>query len=222
MPTIISFDLDGTIVTSSFADAVWLDGLPRLYAHTTGKSLDAAKAELFAEYDRITDQRLEWYDPAYWFNHYHLPGDWRTLLHQHRSSIQCFPDAAEILPRLAAHYPLIICSNAKREFVDIELADIGIRDCFTHIFSSTSDFHTVKKVADFYGMVIQQLNALPSDIIHVGDSKRFDYDAPRAVGITAYYLDRSGQDTGPDVVHSLLDFEQLLPRRLKEKKKNKT
>ena len=219
MTTVVSFDLDGTLVTSSFADAVWLDGLPRLYAQASGKDLETAKRELFAEYDRIGDQRLEWYDPAYWFDHYHIPGDWRSLLHQNRSHIACYPDAIAVLPRLAAQYQLIICSNAKREFVEIELEDINIRGCFTHIFSSTSDFHTVKKVTEFYALICQRLNVTSSQIVHVGDSRRFDYDAPRAAGITAYYLDRSGKESGPFVVHTLYEFEHKLAHVKEEKQK---
>ncbi len=210
MISVVSFDLDGTLTTSSFADAVWLDGLPRLYAQTTGKDLAAAKQELFAEYDRIGDQRLEWYDPAYWFDRFHLPGDWRTMLYQNRSHIACYPDVPVVLPRLATHYTLIVSSNAKREFIDIELQELHLRDCFTHIFSSTSDFHTVKKVTEFYAMICQRLNVTPSQIVHVGDSKRFDYDAPLAAGISAYFLDRTSKEHGPFVVHTLLEFEDKL------------
>jgi len=210
MTTIVSFDLDGTLTTSAFADAVWLDGLPRLYAQSSGKDLEDAKRELFAEYDRISDQRQEWYDPAYWYDHYHLPGDWRDLLQQNRSHIACYPDVPVVLPRLATRYQLIINSNAKREFIDIQLQELHLRDYFTHIFSSTSDFHTVKKVTEFYTMACQRLKVAPSQIIHIGDSKRFDYDAPRSAGITAYLLDRTRKEHGPYVVHTLLEFGEKL------------
>lgn len=215
MVSLLSFDLDGTIVKSSFADAVWLEGLPRAYAHATGKSFETAKKELLEEYDRIGQERLEWYDPAYWYKRFNIPGDWRQLLHQHRATIDCYPDATAVLPRLARHYPLIISSNAKREFVDIELQDLQIRDCFTHIFSSTSDYHTVKKVTEFYLMICEKLHLPPEDIIHVGDSKRFDYDSPRAAGITAYYLDRTGKDTGPYTIHTLFEFEKVIQKEEK-------
>jgi len=218
MISIISFDLDGTLVKPSFADAVWLEGLPRLYAQTSGKDVETAKRELFAEYDRIGQERLEWYDPAYWFERFHLPGDWRTLLHQHKASIDCFEDATVVLPRLARHYKLIVSSNAKREFVDIELQELQIRDCFTQIYSSTSDFHTVKKVTEFYTMICQKLGVSPSEIVHIGDSKRFDYDAPRDAGITAFYLDRSGKETGPFIVHTLFEFEEKLMKNRTKKK----
>lgn len=219
MISIVSFDLDGTLTTSSFADAVWLDSLPRLYATTSGKDLETAKRELFAEYDRITDQRPEWYDPAYWFAHYHLPGDWRRLLTQNRAHIACYPDVPVIIPRLAARYTLVINSNAKHEFIDIELQELRIRDCFTHLFSSTSDFHTVKKVTEYYQMICERLKVSPAEIVHVGDSRRFDYDAPRAAGITAFFLDRSGKESGPDVVHSLYDFERKLMDLTEEQRK---
>jgi putative hydrolase of the HAD superfamily len=213
MTIIVSFDLDGTLTTSAFADAVWLDGLPRLYAQTSGKDLEAAKRELFAEYDRISDQRQEWYDPAYWYDYYHLPGDWRTLLHQNRAHIACYPDVPKVLPRLATRYQLIINSNAKREFIDIQLQELHLLDYFTHIFSSTSDFHTVKKVNEFYLKTCQRLSVNPSQVVHIGDSKRFDYDAPRSAGMSAYFLDRSGKEHGPYIVHSLLEFEDKFTKK---------
>jgi putative hydrolase of the HAD superfamily len=210
MVRIVSFDLDGTLVTSGFADAVWLEGLPALYAKTHDVPLDEAKRVLFAQYDIIGDQRLEWYDPAYWFSLYNLPGDWRRLLHDHRGRIEVFPDATATLPRLAQQYPLVICSNAKREFVAIELEELRLAPFFSHIFSSTSDFHTVKKVPDFYSMVCSRLGVAPHEVLHVGDSRPYDYASAKDAGLSALYLDRSMKETGPSVIHTLFEVEAWL------------
>ena len=40
------------------------------------------------------------------------------------------------------------------------------------------------------------LNVSPADLVHVGDHYEFDYLVPRAVGIQAFYLDRSARREG--------------------------
>ena len=46
---VISFDMDGTLVSQDFADAVWLDGLPRLYAEEWGMGFDEARKYVIKE-----------------------------------------------------------------------------------------------------------------------------------------------------------------------------
>ena len=62
MNPIISFDLDGTIMTSAYADRVWLEGLPHIYAKEKHISYTNAKKLLTTAYDTIGDHTPEWYD----------------------------------------------------------------------------------------------------------------------------------------------------------------
>ncbi|MBN1280451.1 MAG: HAD family hydrolase [Candidatus Thermoplasmatota archaeon] len=208
MIKILSFDFDGTIVTHRFADAFWLEGVPQLYAQQHHVPLEEAKHHLFTEYDAIGDNQVEWYDPAYWFNRFDLTTDYHDLLTQYIPTVELYPEVAAVLKRLSKHYPLIISSNAKTEFIDTQLNATGLRPYFTRIFSSTSDFHTVKKVTDFYDMVCTQLEIQPQELIHVGDHAQFDYQTPKQLGITAYHLDRTTTTTGPHIVHDLNQFEK--------------
>ncbi|DAC73389.1 MAG TPA: HAD family hydrolase [Thermoplasmata archaeon] len=210
MVKVISFDFDGTIASHKFADKFWLEGVPRLYAKQNDMSLKSAKKYLFEEYDKIGDSRIEWYDPAYWFNRFKIDSDWNDLLKYYQQSVEIYPDVAPVLQRLSQHYSLIISSNAKREFIDIQLDASQLRHYFTNIFSSTSDFHTVKKVTDFYGMICKKLSVQPQDMVHIGDHKEFDYLSPQKLGITAFYLDRTKTSTGPDIVHDFAQFEEIL------------
>jgi len=210
MIKVISFDLDGTLFKRSFADAFWLEGVPALYAQQHHTTIDEAKHYLFKEYDKIGDNRIEWYDPTYWFNRFELKSNWKKVLEQHRSFVEIYPDATPVLQRLSQHYSLIISSNAKKEFIAIQLEEAGVKDCFTHVFSSTSDFHTVKKVTEFYAMICKKLKIQPKEMIHVGDHKDFDYTAPQQYGIPSFYLDREHTSTGEDIIHDLYEFEQKL------------
>lgn len=215
MIKVISFDFDGTIATHRFADAFWLEGVPKLYAKQNNMSFETAKKNILKEYDKIGDNRIEWYDPAYWFDKFQIHSDYHDLLKLYRSSVEIYPEAPEVLQHLSQRYDLIISSNAKREFIDTQLFESGLHKYFTTIFSSTSDFHTIKKVPDFYAMICKKLDRLPREIVHIGDHKEFDYVAPQQHGITSFYLDRNKTSTGPSVVHDLMEFEMKIMNSLK-------
>jgi len=210
MIKVISFDFDGTIVTHKFADDFWLEGVPKIYAKQNHINLKTAQKYLLEEYDKIGDKRIEWYDPEYWFNRFKLNMDWNNLLKQYQHSVEIYPDVVPTLKRLSQDYLLIVSSNAKREFIDIQLDVSDLKKYFTHIFSSTSDFHTVKKVTDFYDMICKKLSIKPQEMVHVGDHKEFDYISPQKLGITAFYLDRNKTSTGPYTIHALSQFEEML------------
>jgi len=212
MIKIISFDLDGTLVKSTYADLVWLEGLPQIYAQEKAVSVEEAKQYLFQEYDQVSDNREEWYDIAYWFDRFQLHTSWRDLLDRYRYAIEPYPEVPTVIQRLSKHYELIITSNAKREFIETELEETNLRPYFTTVFSSTSDFHKVKKVPEFYSTVCQQLSIHPNELIHIGDHEEFDYKSPQKVGIHAYYLNREHTTTGTYIVPDLQVFEKRLTK----------
>ena len=126
--------------------------------------------------------------------------------------IKVYPDLNHILDGLRKRFPLILTSNAGREFIEIEMEATGLGKYFDRIFSATSDFHVVKKTAEFYQQVCDILNVDPQEIVHVGDHYEFDYLVPRRLGIQALYLDRSGEQKGEFVLRSLKDLEGRLLR----------
>ncbi len=205
MIKIISFDFDGTIAKHTFADAFWLEGVPALYAKQHHVDVEAAKKYLFEEYDKIGDNRIEWYDPGYWFDRFDLQADWEKMLLKYQKNVEIYPEVPSVLKRLSASYILIVSSNAKKEFIDVQLRQSKLSGYFDQIFSSTSDFHTVKKVTDFYAMICKKLRIQPQEMIHVGDHKEFDYLSPQKLGITSYYLDRKKNTTGLHIVSDLKD-----------------
>jgi HAD superfamily hydrolase (TIGR01549 family) len=212
MIKIISFDFDGTIAKHTFADAFWLEGVPALYAKQHHVDVEAAKKYLFEEYDKIGDNRIEWYDPGYWFDRFDLQADWEKMLLKYQKNVEIYPEVPSVLKRLSASYILIVSSNAKKEFIDVQLRQSKLSGYFDQIFSSTSDFHTVKKVTDFYAMICKKLRIQPQEMIHVGDHKEFDYLSPQKLGITSYYLDRKKNTTGLHIVSDLKEFETNILR----------
>ncbi|MEM4257634.1 MAG: HAD family hydrolase [Candidatus Thermoplasmatota archaeon] len=210
MKPTISFDLDGTLVDRSYPDAVWLQGLPRIYAKEKNIPFHTAQTFLIKEYDAVGDTNPEWYDIHYWFSRFNLTTSWQDLLDEYRHTIQVFPEVPDILRRLSKDYNLILLSNAKREFIDIELEQSKLGQYFTYVFSSTSDFHQVKKVPLFYEKICEEIKVKPDELIHVGDHEEFDYKVPSQLGIKSFFLDRTRTATGNHVVYDLTEFESKI------------
>jgi len=210
MIKIISFDLDGTLMKSTFADLVWLEGLPKIYASEKGLDLEESKRYIKKEYDKIGDNRVEWYDISYWFNRFNLKSNWRELLDKSRYAVEKYPEVSDVLKKLYKKYDLIVTSNARREFIEIELEETKLKKYFTHVFSSTTDFNRVKKLAEFYLMICDKLNIKPDEIIHIGDHEEFDYQIPRKIGITSFYLNRAETNNEEFIVSDLEEFEKRI------------
>lgn len=204
--TTISFDMNGTVTEGRFVDLVWGEGVPGLYARTTGLPLEKAKALVFAEYAKVGELRTDWYDIRYWFRHLGLGEDWRSLLMAYRDEVAPFPEAAEVLEDMRRDYRLVVTSNASRDFMDIELAAAGLDGYFSHLFSCTSDFDEVKKTPQVYARVCQALSIAPQQMAHVGDHRLFDFEAPAGLGIMAFHLDRASVTGGEFVVRDLREF----------------
>lgn len=211
MVSIISFDLDGTIMQQGFADAVWLIGLPKIYAEQKNLDFKTAQALLLNSYEHIGSDKREWYDLMYWITALDLSVSPKELLEAYRSSIQLFPDAAPVIRSLSEEYMLIISSGAMKEFIDIQLAETELIRYFSHMFSSTTDSNMVKKDPLFFKYIANNLDVRPDEIIHVGDNEIYDYESPRKAGLLAFYLCRDENhtvSTPRHIVHSLTEFEQ--------------
>jgi len=208
---LISFDLDSTLIDPTFTTSVWEIGIPRLFAKRYNTGLSEAISIVKAEYERIGDSALEWYDIRYWFEYLELPERWEDLLEEYRDKIRPFPEVKEVMEDLVQHYDLIVTSNAAREFVEVELQETQIGDYFTRVFSATSDFGQVKKTPQFYQQICEIMATEPSNAIHVGDHYEFDYLVPKSLGMEAYYLDRDGEKPKDSfTVKNLRDFATLI------------
>ena len=204
----LSLDLTGTLATHKFCDAVWFDGLPRLYAVKNAIPLEEAREYLKKNYDEIGDEAVEWYDIKHWFNRFELGENWGQLLEDLSPHIEFYPEATEVLAELGQWYDLVLITNASREFVEVETA--SIKKYFSQIISSVSDFGEVKKTPEFYARVCRFLGQDPRDLIHVGDHWQFDFVAPRGAGITAFYLDRARKLTGDFILYDLSELKSNL------------
>lgn len=72
MLKVVSFDVSGTLIDFYYAEYVWNDAVPQLYARKKGISFGEAKDYVLREYDRIGSNDIRWYLPEYWFRHFNL------------------------------------------------------------------------------------------------------------------------------------------------------
>ena len=200
---VISFDAEGTLVTPDFSQAIWHEAIPALYAQKHGLDLVQAKESIIEKYDKVGDQKLEWYDIRHWFNLLGI-GDPDPVIQSCLDKAGYYPEVNEVLSSLKGEYELIVASGTPIELLDYLLRDVEFH--FSRIFSSISHYKQVKS-PDFYLAICQEMGVSPNEVVHVGDSFQFDFLVPKELGIHAFHLDRSGKDHET----ALADLTQLKP-----------
>jgi len=198
---LISFDAEGTLVTTDFSEAIWHEAIPALYAQKKGIHLAEAKVRVTEEYSKVGDQRLEWYDIQYWFRYLGL-GPSEPVIESCLRKICYYPEVIDVLSSLAAKHKLIVASGTPLELLRCLLRDV--KPYFVRIFSSISHYGQVKS-PDFYLQICEEMGVKPSQVIHVGDNWQFDFLNAKQAGLHAFHIDRSGKNHE----HSLTDLTQL-------------
>jgi putative hydrolase of the HAD superfamily len=215
---IISFDLDDTLVDRAFDYAVWFREIPRLYGAKHGIPLKQALRETRKAYDSVGSYRLEWYSIDYWLKRFGLRGEKQRILRDFgHLAEKPFPDAAPVLRSLKRRgYRLVVVSNASPCFLRVKLEASGLKRLISRSFSVTGEFRTVLKSKRVYARLCSALRCRPSEIVHVGDFRDFDFDQPHAAGITAFLLNRKGEHKPRSakekffIVRNLKEFEKRL------------
>lgn len=201
---VISFDAEGTLASHAFSRTIWQEIVPRMYGEKHGIPFEQAAEQVFAQYHRIGPNRKEWYDIGYWFQRLAL-GEALPVIEAHRSLIEYYPESRPVLDALCGRYQLVVASSTPLEFLRPLLRDV--EGVFARYFSATSALGRLKDEA-FFRWMSRELAVEASEILHVGDSRDHDYVSASAAGMTALYLDRSGEEN--NCLHSLLDVVAVL------------
>jgi HAD superfamily hydrolase (TIGR01549 family) len=203
---VVSFDVEGTLVTPDFSYAVWFEAIPRRYAENNGINLEQARKTVEEEYRQVGDLRLEWYDVRYWFDKLGL-GTPAPVMKSCESHVCYYPEVKEVLASLNEKYKLVVASGSTRDFLRYLLQDI--EPYFSEIYSSITDYRQLK-TAEFYLEMCRLLRVAPEQVVHIGDNWQFDFVAPSEIGIQAFYLDRKQQTNHQKSVASLLQLKAHL------------
>ncbi len=205
----ISFDLDGTLTTSSFVDSVWLEGLPLLVASRQGIGFEEARNLCLEAYTLVGEDSLLWYRLPYWLDHFGVghvkPGD---LIGTYASRLELFDDVLPVLRRLKDKgFNLMLFSNASRDFLNVEVDRGELRGFFSSVISVSDDWGMVKSDTEAF---MRLRNMVDGDLVHVGDHRRFDFEIPRAAGIRSYHICRSSGAGEGDCFEDLHQFANVI------------
>lgn len=194
---VISFDAEGTLASHAFSRTIWQEVVPRMYGEKHGLPFAQAAGQVFAQYHTIGPNRSEWYDIGYWFRRLDL-GEALPVIESHRSLIEFYPDSVPVLNALRGRFRLVVASSTPMEFLKPLLRDVD--QSIDRYFSSTTALGRLKD-EEFFRWMCAEMEAEPSEVLHVGDSWNHDYVSASAAGLVSLYLDRSG--SGDDCLHSL-------------------
>lgn len=208
MVKVVSFDLVGTLADSYYEDYVWKEEIPQLFARKKGVRFEEARNYVLREYKRIGKNDVRWFLPEYWFKWFNLDEDPMEVFRSHADKVRFYPEVPAVLEILSQEYDLIIASGTTRNIIEIMIGKF--RHYFKHIYSPVSDRREVRKTAQFYEMILEDLEVLPRDLVHVGDEWYPDFISPRSIGIKCIYLNRTGEKTGRLVIKDLEELENLL------------
>jgi putative hydrolase of the HAD superfamily len=203
---VVSFDVEGTLVTPDFSYAVWFEAIPQRYAEKNGINLELARKAVEEEYRKVGDQRLEWYDVRYWFDQLGL-GTPVPVMQRCESQVRYYQEVKEVLSSLSEKYKLVVASGSTRDFLKHLLQDIA--PYFSEIYSSITDYQQLK-TSEFYLKMCQAMRVEPEQVVHIGDNWQFDFVAPSEIGIRAFYLDREQQTNKENSLTSLLELKVCL------------
>jgi putative hydrolase of the HAD superfamily len=207
---VVSLDFAGTLVSQDMMDYFWREVVPLLYSKRHGIWLSEAKDEVYGAYEQVGKTDVRWYSPRYWFERFGLADQLGLAVEEAGKRMKVYPDVAA-LRELEDRYRFVICSNASDEFLALVTPRLGIK--VEAVYSAVSTFGLTAKRKDFYDKVAGSLNVQPTEIAHVGDDVKADFDSPREAGWFAVLLDR--QRAHPDIspsVFSLTSLRSLLER----------
>lgn len=205
MLKVVSFDVGGTLMDSCYANYVWNEAIPQLYATKRDISFEEARNYVLREYDRIGSNDIRWYFPEYWFKHFNLDEDPIKIFKMHVDKVRFYPEVPSVLENLSQKCDLIIISGTPRDTIEIAMEKVS--HYFKHVFSSVSDRRELRKTPQFYETICKFLRIKPQAMMHVGNEWYSDFVAPRRIGIKSFYLDRTGEKGGKFVVKDLGELE---------------
>jgi putative hydrolase of the HAD superfamily len=94
-----------------------------------------------------------------------------------------FPNAVEVLTKLASEHPLALCTKGDPTVQDRRIDDSGLRDVFRRILIvPTKDVGT-------FEVLLREFDARPSASVSIGNSMPSDISPALAVGMHAIWID---------------------------------
>jgi len=110
-----------------------------------------------------------------------------------RQKVELFPDAREVLPKLAARFALVAVSNG-----NADIGRVGIAEHFVgHV--SAHEAGCAKPDPAIFHMAARVAGVDPGDILHVGDDAELDVAGAHGAGMQVVWINRAGHVLPEDV-----------------------
>ncbi len=211
--TIVSFDVDGTLVKPEYNELVWFKEIPELYAKKYKVDFEKAKKLVIEEYEKVGENDIKWYMLDYWLKYFGFEVSEIEVLEKYAKEVRLYPEVIPVLDLLKGKdYMLIIASAMSKNFIEVKLKGSGIYKYFKKIFSAVSDYKMIKKEKKFYQKICEELEISPSSLIHIGDNYEADYLAPSKIGVRAFYLNRTNSSLSTPKSYEISTLEDLIKK----------
>ena len=208
---IISYDQTGSIFNNSFDELLWRKKIPEHYAKRHNISLEEAHEIVLKRYRDAWDSTgSEWRNPIYWIKLFDLKSSFEEIVNELKDHIKPYDDALIVIKRLSKKYKLILISNAHKILLDHKLKISGIRKYFSAVYSICSDFNMMEPNENIFKEICANLNIKPSQLIHIGNKLKEDYQIPSSYGVHSFLIDRSGRHKEYYMIRDLFEFEEKI------------
>ena len=121
------------------------------------------------------------------FAHYEQPSAW-----------QLYPDTLPFLREASAKYRLAVVSNFDDRLHPI-LNGLGLSP-FLEVALSSSEAQSQKPDSKIFEMALAKLALPPEEVLHIGDSRKADYEGAFKAGLQAFHLQRANGQILPDAL----------------------
>jgi putative hydrolase of the HAD superfamily len=102
---------------------------------------------------------------------------------------ELYPEVLEVLEKLQPRFQLAVISNFDGR-LRLILQHLGISKFFAHVFIS-SELGADKPDPEIYRRAVKLMNLKLSEVLHVGDDSKRDWEAASSAGLSIFRLDRS-------------------------------
>ncbi len=163
----VLLDMDGTLLDKHYDDYFWEILVPQEYARRQGLTLDQARTEVFARYQR-EEGTLNWTDIDFWSRELDL--DIPAMKEGIRHLIEVHPDAEDFLRFLRArnkHVALV--TNAHWKTLNLKMNHTGLLGYFDTVVSSF-DLGYPKEDRRFWEVLQEKLPFAPEHTMLVDDN----------------------------------------------------
>lgn len=187
----VLFDVDGTLLTEMPLIQLFL---PRVYDELSkrlGITREEARNRFLGEIMSRRDT-YDWHDWNFFFELFNISLRYEELLKSYSHKLQVYPDVLPTLEWLRKNYALgVVTSGPSYQRLKLELTGLS---GFFDVIVTREDVKAIKPEPKIFLHALEKLGVKPGEALYVGDSLSQDVYGAKHVGMTAVWINRSGEN----------------------------